>query len=108
MVTFRPLSAKTWDDFEELFGSRGACGGCWCMSWRLGRPEFEKGKGKRNHDAMKRLAAGKRSPGIIAYVDGRPAGWCAAAPRETYLRLAPPRGLRPLPEQTRRSGGPLF
>jgi GNAT superfamily N-acetyltransferase len=48
---------------------------------------------------MKRLAAGKRSPGIIAYVDGRPAGWCAAAPRETYLRLARSRVLRPLDDK---------
>ena len=98
MITFRPLSTKTWDDFEELFGSRGACGGCWCMSWRLEPKEFEKGKGKRNRAAMKRLAAAKRSPGIIAYVDGRPAGWCAAAPRDAYPRLARSRVLRPLDE----------
>ena len=29
-----PLDITRWKDFETLFGERGACGGCWCMSWR--------------------------------------------------------------------------
>src|ERR1700732_3862279 len=30
-----PLTPDHWDDFEVLFGPRGACAGCWCMWWRL-------------------------------------------------------------------------
>ena len=41
-LTFYPLTPERWKDFEELFGPRGACGGCWCMWWRLKRSEFEK------------------------------------------------------------------
>lgn len=26
-------------------------------------------------------------PGVLAYVDGEPAGWCSVAPRSTYRRL---------------------
>ena len=38
---WKPLTPETWSDFERLFGSRGACGGCWCMLWRLKNKDFE-------------------------------------------------------------------
>lgn len=30
-----PLTAARWEEFETLFGLRGACGGCWGMTPRL-------------------------------------------------------------------------
>ena len=30
-IAIAPLTPDRWDDFETLFGERGACGGCWCM-----------------------------------------------------------------------------
>ena len=47
-LDFKPLTVALWSDLEELFGPRGACGGCWCMFWRLKRSEFEKQKGEGN------------------------------------------------------------
>ena len=47
-LKFRALTKETWKDFENLFGERGACGGCWCMSWRIKKAEFEKCKGDGN------------------------------------------------------------
>ena len=32
-LEFHPLTPRRWVDFEQLFGERGACGGCWCMWW---------------------------------------------------------------------------
>jgi hypothetical protein len=82
-----PLDSKRWNDFLTLFGDRGACGGCWCMYWRLKRSDFDKGKGEANKLAMKALVDGNLSTGLLAYVDGKPAGWCALAPREVYSKL---------------------
>lgn len=76
-----------WNDFEKLFGDNGACGGCWCMSWRLKKSEFELGKGTQNKNAMKSLVEKNEVVGVLAYIDGEPVGWCAAAPREKYVRL---------------------
>jgi hypothetical protein len=45
-LEFHPVKNKRWADFETLFGERGACGGCWCMLWRLARKEFEQQKGR--------------------------------------------------------------
>ena len=66
-LTFHPLTPERWDDFETLFGLRGACGGCWCMYWRRARPAFEKGKGAGNRRAMKALVESGTEPGILAY-----------------------------------------
>ena len=49
------LDKCNWHDFVELFGERGACGGCWCMSWRLKKSDFERQKGLKNKQAMYEL-----------------------------------------------------
>lgn len=82
-----PLDVKRWNDFEMLFGDRGACGGCWCMYWRLKRSDFNQNKGKGNKLAIKALVERNENTGLLAYIDGKPVGWCALAPREVYTKL---------------------
>lgn len=86
-LRFRPVTAARWRDLETLFGERGACGGCWCMWWKLPRSQFEKQKGAGNKRAMKRLIDSGEVPGLLAYSQGRPVAWCAVAPRERYAAL---------------------
>jgi GNAT superfamily N-acetyltransferase len=98
-LTFHPVTAARWPDVEKLFGARGACGGCWCMWWRLRRAEFERQKGERNRRAFRKLVRGGAEPGVLAYAGGEPVGWCAVAPREEYPVLANSRVLRPVDEK---------
>jgi len=86
-ITFKELLPETWKDFEKLFGERGACGGCWCMYWRLRNKDFENQKGSGNKRAMKKLVKNKEQIGIIMYSDAEPIGWCSVAPREDFIRL---------------------
>lgn len=86
-VTVHPLTAARWRDFEALFGPRGACAGCWCMYYRLPGKQFHAGKGAKNKRAMKKIVDGGEIPGLLAYVDGVPAGWVSMAPRESFPRL---------------------
>lgn len=95
----QPLTMDRWGDFEELFGGRGACGGCWCMSWRLARREFNAGKGEGNRLAMKALVGSGTVPGLLGYLDGRPVGWCSLGPREQFPALARSRVLAPVDSQ---------
>ncbi|MCO7176156.1 GNAT family N-acetyltransferase [Sporolactobacillus kofuensis] len=81
------LDEEHWHDFTQLFGERGACGGCWCMSWRLRKAEFDAQKGETNKEAMHELVKSGKPIGVLMYVDDVPAGWCAVAPRDEYLRL---------------------
>ncbi len=98
-LEFHPLSPQRWGDLEKLFGDRGACGGCWCMWWKLRRSEFEKQKGEGNRRALKELIDSGEVPGLLAYVDGEPVAWCAVAPREAYPVLGRSRILKPVDDQ---------
>jgi GNAT superfamily N-acetyltransferase len=86
-LQFHPVTPGRWADFESLFGERGACGGCWCMWWRLERSRFQKQKGAGNRREMKRIIDSGEVPGLLAYSRGRPIAWCAVAPREKYTAL---------------------
>jgi len=98
-LTFRPLTKDLWKDFENLFGQRGACGGCWCMSWRLSRAEFNANKGERNRQAMKRVVSSGLAPGVLAFDGKQAVGWCAVAPREQYPALGRSRIFAPIDSQ---------
>jgi len=86
-LKFHSVTPKRWKDLENLFGERGACGGCWCMFWRLSRSQVVKQQGLENKKAMKRIVDSGEIPGILAYANGKPIGWCAVAPRETFQLL---------------------
>jgi len=101
-LSIRPLAPETWDDFERLFGPRGACGGCWCMTPRLTRSEYERGKGEGNRRALSKLVRAGTVPGVLAYLDegdGEPVAWCAIEPREAFSSLARSRILKPLDDR---------
>jgi GNAT superfamily N-acetyltransferase len=87
LMEFHPLTPDRWSDFKKLFGPRGAYGGCWCMWWRTTRSQFEKQGNDGNRQAMKDIVDSGQVPGIIAYADGQPVGWCSVAPREHYASL---------------------
>lgn len=72
-----------YDGFYEVVGVKKPGGkGCWCMSYRDSRvPAEERGA------FMRSLCEDEPGPGVLAYVDGVPAGWCSIAPRSTYRRL---------------------
>lgn len=91
-----PLTAERWPDLVELFGPRGASGGCWCMWWRQSNAEFRLGKGDGNRAALEGLVRAGNVPGLLAYDGDRPIGWCSLGPREEFSRLARSRILKPI------------
>jgi GNAT superfamily N-acetyltransferase len=97
--SFYPLTKENWKDFENLFGERGACGGCWCMSWLLTKKEFDANKGAGNKRKMKKLVESNAEPGLIAYLNDEPVGWCALASREKFIRLENSRVLERIDDQ---------
>ena len=86
-LIFHSLTKERWKDFEELFGPRGAVGGCWCMWWRISRAEYRKQIGDGNKRAIKKIVNKNEVPGILAYVDGKAVGWCSIQPRDVFPRL---------------------
>jgi GNAT superfamily N-acetyltransferase len=89
----RPLARTDWPLLEALFGERGACGGCWCMAWRLARKDWEVGRGEQNRRALKRLVERGIASGVLAISGGRAVGWCSAGPRAEFVALETKRSL---------------
>jgi GNAT superfamily N-acetyltransferase len=98
-LTFEALTHERWQDFEALFGPRGACAGCWCMWWRLPSQLFKQQKGEGNRCAMHALVESGAQSGLLAYHDGQAVGWCALAPRAEYPRFERSRVLKPIDDR---------
>ncbi len=69
------------------------------MFWRVPRKEFDRGKGPGNKRAFKKIVTKGQEPGVIAYHDKEPIGWCAVAPREAYVALERSRILKPVDDK---------
>ncbi|SRR6266536_874702 len=99
-VCILPLTRERWPDLEQLFGAKGGCGGCWCMSWRTSRQEFNEHKGAGNKAALRRRVTSAKSPGLLLYADGLPVGWCSLGPRDEFPALARSRVWAPVDERS--------
>jgi GNAT superfamily N-acetyltransferase len=98
-LTFQPVGLEHWPDLEELFGERGACGGCWCMWWRLPRSQFAQQKGLGNKKALKKIVESGEAPGLLACTNGQPIAWCSIGPREGFPSLERSRILKRVDDQ---------
>lgn len=98
-LSFEILSLKNWNKFEKLFGEKGACGGCWCMYWRISRKEYNLSKGAMNKEHMKGLIADGVTTGMLAIRGKDAIGWCSFGKREDYIGLNKSRILRPVDDK---------
>lgn len=80
-TSVRPLSEATWDDLQIIFGTRGPAARCQCQRFKL-RPREAFGKFPAEVRAARLREQGEC--GLLGYLDGEPAGWCAAEPRPAY------------------------
>jgi GNAT superfamily N-acetyltransferase len=98
-IEIYPLTPDRWDDLAALFGRSGAMMGCWCMYWRMTSSDFSHTSSQQHREGFETLVRSGATAGLLAYVDGQPAGWCSVAPRSSYPRLAHSRTLTQLDDQ---------
>jgi GNAT superfamily N-acetyltransferase len=79
-LTISPLTPELWPAFEDLFGKQGACNGCWCMYWRIGRAYAEHPR-EENKAAFRRIVKRGPPPGLLAFEGDLAVGWCQVTPR---------------------------
>ena len=82
-----PATLDRWPDVVTLLGGGGERG-CWCQAWRgsalgSGPP----GPGRNRARLQAQVEDGAFAPGVIAYLDGTPVGWCGLGPRAAMPRL---------------------
>ncbi|HET6327370.1 MAG TPA: GNAT family N-acetyltransferase [Planctomycetaceae bacterium] len=95
-LTARLLRTDDWPTIEKLFGPNGACGGCWCMWWRVpqGGKLWDRMKGNKNRTAFQQLLENGEVHGVLAFSGAEPVGWCSFGPRRLHPRLERVRALR--------------
>ncbi len=97
-MTIRTASSipARWDDVVTTFGRRGDDPAwCWCQRF-LDRPLDDK-VGADNREALHReISTASIPPGLIAYVDGTPAGWTRVMPRAELPGVVANRAVRRL------------
>jgi len=76
------LSKKNWNDFQDLFGVKGACGGCWCMTPRLPAAAYNKSKGEGNKELFHNLLLANEPLGVLAYNNKEAIAWCSISPKQ--------------------------
>lgn len=90
-ITIVPADEASWDDIEAVFGARGDPSRCHCQRYKMQPRESWASVGAEELAFRLRLqidgARPGTAPGLVAYVDGEPAGWCAVEPRTAYPRL---------------------
>jgi GNAT superfamily N-acetyltransferase len=99
-LNFFSLTPDKWNDFEQLFGTHGAYGGCWCMFWRHPRKHFGEGCKSQNKQDMKSLVFSWTIPGSFAYADSLAVGWCSIASREDFSSMERSRTLKRMDDRS--------
>jgi GNAT superfamily N-acetyltransferase len=92
-ISVVPANEASWDDLRAIFGTRGPASRCQCQRFKLqpkesfgSFPAEERGHRLREQTDCDHPESDTTS-GLVAYVDGEPAGWCAVEPRPAYVGL---------------------
>jgi GNAT superfamily N-acetyltransferase len=93
MLTIVPANEASCHDLQDVFGSRGSAAWCQCQRYRLAPGEafskfpVEERVARLRGQTCCGDADAAATSGLVAYLDGVPAGWCAVAPRPAHIGL---------------------
>ena len=92
-VAIVPANEASWEDLQTVFGTRGDPSRCWCQRFKMLPGESWASVGAEELAFRLRQQTDCGHPesdstsGLVAFLDGDPAGWCAIAPRSAHPRL---------------------
>ncbi len=88
VVEIHPATGERFLDLAQILAPRRKdAPACWCLTYRVTSSEFGSLRGEDRPTRLRALCEQENAPGVIAYVDGVPAGWCAFGPRNEMGRL---------------------
>lgn len=86
MLTVVPVDEASWADLEAIFGDRGDPARCRCQYFKQTPAQWRAGTPPERAERFRRQTA-DHATGLVAHLDGEPAGWCAVEPRTAYPHL---------------------
>lgn len=98
-IEVHALSPARREDFFRLHSEAQGCGWCRCVAWwHPTWQDWGQRTSEENLTLRQTLFAGGQDDGYLLYVDGQPAAWCQAGPRDRLQKLVLQFGLEPDPD----------
>jgi GNAT superfamily N-acetyltransferase len=91
-INIVPANEASWEDLQLVLGTRGDPARCQCQRYKISEAEYramtvdERALRLREQTDCGYPDSGTTS-GLVAYLDGEPAGWCNVEPRSGFERL---------------------
>lgn len=86
-ISTRPATIDRWRDLQDVLNGGGDGKSCQCMWPVMQGAQWRTCSVEERRSALHDEVASGPAPGIIAYVDGVPAGWVRVGPRPHQRRL---------------------
>jgi GNAT superfamily N-acetyltransferase len=92
-ITIVPANEASWEDLDLVLGAARCHGAhCYCQRFKIRDSQWRSVNDEERADRLReQTACGQPkahvTSGLIAYLNGEPAGWCAVEPRTAYVRL---------------------
>jgi GNAT superfamily N-acetyltransferase len=95
-ISIVPANEASWEDIRAIFGDRGYAAYCQCQRFKVGQHPWSPFSVAERMERLEKethcgYPSARTTSGLVAYLDGEPAGWCAVEPRPAYPRLPPAR-----------------
>ncbi|WP_243226107.1 GNAT family N-acetyltransferase [Microbacterium sp. CIAB417] len=92
-ITTEPATPQRWEDVQHTFSGGGDGRSCQCAWFTLTNAEFNRSTAEERRELLHDEVDAGPPPGLIAYVDGEPAGWVRVGPRTVQRRIARTRAI---------------
>jgi GNAT superfamily N-acetyltransferase len=100
LIQVLPATEDRFDDVRAVLAPKSSSAqACWCLTYRLSNRENSALRGEARPLRLLSLCREEHAPGVVAYVNAVPAGWCAVSPRTAYERLNRSRTIQKLDDQ---------
>jgi GNAT superfamily N-acetyltransferase len=91
-LTIVPANEASWSDLEAIFGAAGYPARCQCQWFKVAGSLWRDSTQDERTAALRAQTAcgdpgAAATSGLVAYVEGEPAGWVAVEPRTAYPKL---------------------
>lgn len=93
VISVVAANEASWEDLQTIFGKRGAGSTCQCQRYKLRpREAFASFPVEVRAERLREQTdcghpESRTTSGLVAYLNGEPAGWCAVEPRTAYSGL---------------------